>query len=44
MQIGAGNRIIQLLFFPYIKSKVAALEQNGEFGSPGKCVLAKDSQ
>ena len=41
MQIDAGDRIVQLLLFPYIKSKVAPIERTGDLGSPGKYVFWK---
>lgn len=39
MQIDAGDRIVQLLLFPYIKGKATPVEGTGAFGSTGKCVL-----
>jgi dUTPase len=37
MQINVGDRIAQLLLFPYIKHRNTPVERN--FGSPGKHVF-----
>lgn len=39
MQINAGNRITQLLLFPYIKGKIAPVGRTRAFGSTEKCVF-----
>ena len=39
MQIDAGDRIAQLLLFPYIKIKATPVERTGAFRSFGKCVF-----
>jgi dUTPase len=36
MQIDVGDRIAQLVLFPYIKGKVAPGERTGDLGSTGK--------
>ena len=39
MQFNTGDRIAQLLLFPYIKGKAAPVERTGGFGYIGKCVF-----
>ena len=39
MQFNTGDRIAQLLLFPYIKGKAAPVERTGGFGSAGKPVF-----
>ena len=36
LQFNTGDRIAQLLLFPYIKGKAAPVERTGGFGSTGK--------
>lgn len=37
-QFNTGDRIAQLLLFPYIKGKAAPVERTGGVGNTGKCV------
>ena len=39
MQFNKGDRVAQLLSFPYIKGKAAPVERPGGFGNTGKCVF-----
>lgn len=41
MQFNKGDRVAQLLSFPYIKGKAAPVERPGGFGNTGKCVFWK---
>ena len=41
MQFNKGDRVAQLLSFPYIKGKAAPVEGPGGFGNTGKCVFWK---
>ena len=42
LQFNTGDRIAQLLLFPYTKGKAAPVERTGGFGSTGKHVLANN--
>lgn len=39
MQINLGNKIAQLLSFPYIKGKATPVERTAALGRTGKCVF-----
>lgn len=41
MKINAGDRIAQLLLFPYVKCKATPVERTGAFESKGTCVFWK---
>ena len=41
MQIEAGDKIVQLSLFPYIKGNAAPIERTGAFGSTGRHVFWK---